>query len=238
MPYTLAKFFFWGLLLALAGGVIGWMLRSLLCRREVAAARAATVDDEEVDRMRHRLANLEAAVVERDRLREQLASSKALATAGAGAAVTKQGFAALGDSDVAEPVAAAADAANEAADEVADAANETADAAAAAVGEAEEAPTLDLDAAAAAIGSKIKLDDLTVVEGIGPKIAELCAGIGVSTWQQLADTDVGILRTMLEDAGSRFQMHDPGTWPRQAGLLATGQWEAFKQLTDELDGGK
>lgn len=39
MPYTLAMFFLWGVLLALVGGVIGWALRSLRCRAELARLR-------------------------------------------------------------------------------------------------------------------------------------------------------------------------------------------------------
>ncbi|MEM1333129.1 MAG: helix-hairpin-helix domain-containing protein, partial [Actinomycetota bacterium] len=110
--------------------------------------------------------------------------------------------------------------------------------AAGAATDAVAAPELDLGAAAAVLGTKVKLDDLTAVEGIGPKIAELCAGIGVTTWRSLADTEVATLQSMLDDAGSRYRIHDPGTWPRQAGLLAAGAWAEFKQLTDELDGGR
>jgi predicted flap endonuclease-1-like 5' DNA nuclease len=97
---------------------------------------------------------------------------------------------------------------------------------------------LDLDAAQVVLDRDIVLDDLTVLEGIGPKIVELCAGIGVTTWRQLAETDPAMLKTMLEDGGSQFKTHDPGSWPHQAGLLADGRWEEFKTLTDELDNGR
>lgn len=96
----------------------------------------------------------------------------------------------------------------------------------------------DLAAAAAVLGRRVELDDLTVVEGIGPKIDDLCHGIGIRTWSDLATTEVSLLRTMLADAGSRFRSHDPSTWPDQASLLAAGRWEAFKALTDELSGGR
>lgn len=198
MPYTLAKFLVWGLLLAFVGGVIGWMLRSLTCRRQVAAARAATVDNTELERLQHRVANLEPVVAERDRLREQLAQSRP------------------GRSRA--QAAATADAVD--------------------TGLVEDAPELDLAAAAAVLGGAVRLDDLTVVEGIGPKIAELCHGVGIHTWRDLASTDVGLLRTMLEDAGPRYTMHDPSTWPQQAMLLSEGHWTEFKTLTDELTGGR
>lgn len=40
VAYTLAMFFLWGVAMAVAGGVIGWMLRSLRRRREVVELRA------------------------------------------------------------------------------------------------------------------------------------------------------------------------------------------------------
>jgi len=96
----------------------------------------------------------------------------------------------------------------------------------------------DVQAGAAALGQQVRLDDLTLVEGIGPKIAELCHEAGVRTWRELATTPVERLRQILDAAGPRFQMHDPGTWPRQAALLADGHWEPFKAWTDALKGGR
>ncbi|MGA9278807.1 hypothetical protein [Ilumatobacter sp.] len=85
--------------------------------------------------------------------------------------------------------------------------------------DAEPGPTLD--------------DDLTVIDGIGPKIAALCAGIGVSTWAELAHTDQSTLRSMLDDAGTPYKTRDPSSWPRQAALLASGRWDEFEALTHE-----
>jgi predicted flap endonuclease-1-like 5' DNA nuclease len=100
------------------------------------------------------------------------------------------------------------------------------------------AASTDIADAAAVIGKRVERDDLTVVEGIGPKIAELCHGIGISTWTELAETEVSLLRTMLNDAGQRFKAHDPTTWPEQAALLSKGAWTEFAALTDRLDGGR
>jgi hypothetical protein len=33
-------------------------------------------------------------------------------------------------------------------------------------------------------------------------------------------------------------MHEPGTWPRQAGYLADGDWESHKEMTKTLRGGR
>jgi len=90
--------------------------------------------------------------------------------------------------------------------------------------------------AAAVLGRPVVLDDLTVVDGIGPQIADLCHGIGVRTWGELATTEVSLLRTMLDDAGQRFKAYDPSSWPQQAALLAAGSWAEFRALIEQVDG--
>ena len=112
------------------------------------------------------------------------------------------------------------------------------DAATAAAPSGEPPPSVDVAAAESVLGARIELDDLTVVEGIGPKTAELCQGIGIRTWAELSTTEVSLLRTMLDDAGQRFKAHDPSTWPEQARLLAAGDWTAFAALTEQLDSGR
>lgn len=84
----------------------------------------------------------------------------------------------------------------------------------------------------------IKPGNLKIVEGIGPKIEELFHQAGVATLRDLADADVDDLRQILRDAGSRFQMHDPSTWPEQAGLAAEGKMDELKKYQDLLQGGK
>jgi len=82
-------------------------------------------------------------------------------------------------------------------------------------------------------------DDLTIIEGIGPKIAEdVLADAGIRSFAELAGTPVDRLRELLAAAGSRFAAHDPGTWPEQAALAAKGDFEALDKLKAELDGGK
>lgn len=96
-------------------------------------------------------------------------------------------------------------------------------------------------AAAAAIlfaGTKYKSDDLKIVEGIGPKIEGLLHDAGIKTWKALSEAAVDRLKEILDAAGPNYQIHDPGTWPRQAGLADSGEWDALKKLQDELDGGK
>lgn len=81
-------------------------------------------------------------------------------------------------------------------------------------------------------------DDLTVVEGIGPKIQMLLNQYGIKTYRQLAEADVAKLKEILATAGPQLAMHDPGTWPSQANLAANDQWDTLKSVQGFLKGGK
>jgi small subunit ribosomal protein S1 len=81
-------------------------------------------------------------------------------------------------------------------------------------------------------------DDFKKIEGVGPKISEILKGAGIPTFADLAKTDVEKIKEILAEAGSRYKSHDPTTWPKQAELAASGDWDALKKWQDELDGGK
>lgn len=87
-------------------------------------------------------------------------------------------------------------------------------------------------------GAKVKYDDLEIVEGIGPKIAQVLKAAGIDTWLALAETSTDKIREILDGAGSAFQMHDPSTWPAQARLAGNGDLDGLKKLQDELNAGK
>ena len=92
-------------------------------------------------------------------------------------------------------------------------------------------------AAAAAAKPEQEHDDLTIIEGIGPKLEELLNQHGIYTFAQLADTEVPELETIIRGAGSRFQTAVPDTWPRQARLAANREWPRLDALKAELHGG-
>jgi predicted flap endonuclease-1-like 5' DNA nuclease len=83
-----------------------------------------------------------------------------------------------------------------------------------------------------------KKDDLKIVEGIGPKIEELCHNAGIYTFAELADTPVHRIKEILEAAGPRFQMHDPSTWAEQAALARDGKWDELKKWQNDLNKGR
>lgn len=81
-------------------------------------------------------------------------------------------------------------------------------------------------------------DDLTKIEGIGPKIKQLLYDGGIKSFDKLAKTEPSAIKKILDAAGPRYQMHNPTSWPKQSHLAATGKWEELKKLQDILDGGK
>ncbi len=91
---------------------------------------------------------------------------------------------------------------------------------------------------AAKVKAEVVKDDLTKVEGIGKKIEMLLNKSGISSYKQLSRSTVKKLKQILEEAGSKFSMHNPGTWPKQAKLAADGKWKELDTLQKELNGGK
>jgi predicted flap endonuclease-1-like 5' DNA nuclease len=84
------------------------------------------------------------------------------------------------------------------------------------------------------LGKPVIIDDLKIVEGVGPRIEEVLHGAGITTWAQLAAATPAHLRATLDAAGPDLKVHDPSTWPQQAVLALGGHWEALKQLQDHV----
>ena len=84
----------------------------------------------------------------------------------------------------------------------------------------------------------LQADDLTKIEGIGKKIAALLVKDNIKTYKDLAKSSVKKLQLILDAAGSKFNVHDPASWPKQAKLAASGDWDTLNKLQEELKGGK
>ncbi|WP_372945646.1 30S ribosomal protein S2 [Muriicola sp.] len=80
-------------------------------------------------------------------------------------------------------------------------------------------------------------DDLTKVEGIGPKISEVFKKAGIRTFADLADKTEDDLKTILSEAGSRYASKNPASWPKQAKMAAEGKWEELKEWQDNAKAG-
>ncbi|MBN2550796.1 MAG: DUF4332 domain-containing protein [Anaerolineales bacterium] len=71
-------------------------------------------------------------------------------------------------------------------------------------------------------------DDLTRLDGIGPRIASLLKTAGITSYARLADTPIDKLQQILGAASLRLAK--PETWPAQARLAAAGDWQGWKEL--------
>ena len=103
---------------------------------------------------------------------------------------------------------------------------------------AAEAPAAKAPAAPAPSTDSEAKDNLTKIEGIGPKVQELLQGSGIYTFTALAGANADQIKEILAGGGSRYQMMDPTTWPQQAQLAAEGKWDELEVLQDKLDGGR
>jgi len=85
-------------------------------------------------------------------------------------------------------------------------------------------------------GTPSEPDDLTLVEGIGPKTSSALQDAGITTYAQLAVTDQDTVKQVLNQAGVRIAVSD--TWMEQAAFAAAGDWDALTELKNELKAGR
>lgn len=91
--------------------------------------------------------------------------------------------------------------------------------------------------AARATGFNMKhAEDLTIIEGIGPKIEELLRAHGIAGFAQLAQLNEHELRDLLDRGGPYFRYANPASWAQQAALAVQNRWAELKQLQHELSG--
>jgi predicted flap endonuclease-1-like 5' DNA nuclease len=79
-------------------------------------------------------------------------------------------------------------------------------------------------------------DDLTIIEGIGPKVARVLKEAGITSFDSLSQADAAEVKNVLTAAG--LQMMSPEGWIEQADLAAKEDWEGLEKLQDELKGGR
>jgi hypothetical protein len=79
-------------------------------------------------------------------------------------------------------------------------------------------------------------DDLTKLEGIGPKVAGILAEAGYTSFADLAKADPTEVDKVLD--ANKLQMMDSAGWIDQAKLAAAGDMEGLAKLQDELKGGR
>jgi len=79
-------------------------------------------------------------------------------------------------------------------------------------------------------------DDLTLLEGIGPKVAKVLNESGIRSFADLAKAKADEVQKALDAAG--LQMMTPEGWINQAKLAEKGDTEGLMKLQDEFKGGR
>ena len=79
-------------------------------------------------------------------------------------------------------------------------------------------------------------DDLTSLEGIGPKVSKILNSAGIHSFADLAKANDKEVDRVLDEAG--LQMMDSAGWIEQAKLAAKGDTQGLMKLQDELKGGR
>ena len=82
----------------------------------------------------------------------------------------------------------------------------------------------------------VEADDLTIIEGIGPKVAKVLGEAGILTFNQLAQSNADDLQKILNEAN--LQMMDATSWPAQAKLADENDMDGLKKMQDKLSGGR
>lgn len=105
------------------------------------------------------------------------------------------------------------------------------------------APVAEAEAPAAAPKASRKKksdgDDLTTIEGLGPKSAQALIAAGITTFAQIAATSAEELEDVVKvKGGVRVLDGQTKTWPKQAQFLVDGDEAGFKTYTDLLVGGR
>ena len=88
-----------------------------------------------------------------------------------------------------------------------------------------------------AAAKKDTADNLTKIEGIGPKAAEALIAAGINSYAALAKAKPDVVKAVLTEASSRLSHLDPTSWPKQSKMAADGKWDELKAWQDKAKGG-
>jgi len=80
-------------------------------------------------------------------------------------------------------------------------------------------------------------DDLTILEGIGPKIAQALVAAGYDTFAKVAAASMDDFREALEAGGVNFAP-SAESWAEQASFAAKGDMDGLQALQDRLVSGR
>ncbi len=94
-----------------------------------------------------------------------------------------------------------------------------------------------VEAKATPEAKKVTPEDLTKIEGVGPKTAEALQANGIVTYADLAKATPDNIKALLVAASPRLAHLEPESWPKQAQMAADGKWDELKEWQDSVKGG-
>ncbi|PJF23429.1 MAG: hypothetical protein CUN56_01035 [Phototrophicales bacterium] len=80
-------------------------------------------------------------------------------------------------------------------------------------------------------------DDLTKIEGVGPKYRDALVAAGITTFAALAAASLEDIQAAAAAAGMR-NAASMETWAEQAAYAAKGDWDGLAELQEKLQGGR
>jgi predicted flap endonuclease-1-like 5' DNA nuclease len=94
----------------------------------------------------------------------------------------------------------------------------------------------EVQAEKAALKEALTGDNFSLIEGVGEKVTQTLHAGGITTFTQLAATDVETLKGILRAARNRVA--NPTTWTEQAKLILANKFEELQTLQNALKGGR
>ena len=103
--------------------------------------------------------------------------------------------------------------------------------------DADSASSTETSEAPAKTTASSEPDDLTKIEGVGPKLQEILYAAGVTTYASLAASSAETLTEKIKSGGFKAPFK-ADSWAEQAKLAAEGKWSELETLQDSLVGGR
>lgn len=79
-------------------------------------------------------------------------------------------------------------------------------------------------------------DDLTKIEGIGPKIKKTLIAHNIDTFNKLSQQQPEEIKKILDE--EKIPLANPETWPDQARYAAQQDWKGLETFQSQLKGGR
>ncbi|PID83306.1 hypothetical protein CSB11_02080 [Candidatus Campbellbacteria bacterium] len=86
--------------------------------------------------------------------------------------------------------------------------------------------------------SEIEMQDLKIVDGVGPKIELLLKRNGIENLKVLSETSLERLNQILDTAGDKYAFHNPASWAEQAELALKGNLNELSEFQDYISAKK